>query len=1167
MIAANDGGRADYDAEGWPVWVSLKKWMIIARALGLLSLACVLAAPGRAQESEVTPLAPASSLHRQIDKGQRHVYRLDLDAGQYVRLTVNAAAGDLGLTLYGPARQILTETVCHEATPARLSLLAETATAYRLEVRSVETEAFAGQYEIGVEAARPAAETDRTVVLAERAYAEGERLRAEQREEDYRKAIEKYAEARAYWKSLGRPAEEAVTLKAMGEISLLLGEPKSTIDDYQQALRLSEEAADLRLQGELLGDLGYALTQVGESQQALAHCNRALQLSQASDEARAQGLALINLGEVYYFLGDRPRALAYYQQALAHGQALNDRRGVARACLLIGYIYDESNDAERAADSYDQSLRLWRAVNDYRGQALVFIALGNLHSSQGDNQEALRFYDLATPLLRRLGDPIWQASVLGNTGEMYRLLGELDQALNAYDQAMRLCEAAHYRRGYAQLLNISGEVYFAKGEAQKALANFQQALTIYQETGEHKLEPYVLKNLGDVMAALGKSAEALDYYNRGLAQFRTFGGQRGEASALGGIGHVYENLNDKARAFDYYNQALSINRATVDRFGETKTLYDLARLARGRGNLSEARADIEQSLDLVESLRIKAAGQESRPAYFATVQQQYEFYIDLLMQQRKQQPADGLAALALHASERARARSLLDLLIESRADIRQGVEPALLERERSLQRRLDDKAERQMLVLGGKHTEEQATAAAKEVEVATAEYQQVRAQIRARSPRYAALTQPVPLTLGEIQQRVLDPETVLLEYALGDERSYLWAVTTDSMTGYELPRRAEIDRAARRVLDLLTAPNQKIKGETALARENRLARAEADYAQAAADLSRMVIAPAATILGTRRLLVVADGALQYVPFAALPAPQGPGGRPLIVEHEIISLPSASALAVLRRELDGRKPAEKAVAVIADPVFSADDERLKYARQRLTVPPSSVAPPSTAALQASAPPLTRDFERAIDAAELTRDGMNIARLSFSRREAEAIVEAAPAGQAWKAVDFDASRATALSRDLGHYRVVHFATHGLLNGRHPELSGIILSLVNQEGKPQNGFLRLHEIYNLNLPAELVVLSACQTGLGQEVKGEGLVGLTRGFMYAGAARVMASLWKVDDAATAELMRRMYAKLLKSGMRPAAALRRAQIEMSEQPRWGWPYYWAAFVLQGEWR
>jgi CHAT domain-containing protein len=197
-----------------------------------------------------------------------------------------------------------------------------------------------------------------------------------------------------------------------------------------------------------------------------------------------------------------------------------------------------------------------------------------------------------------------------------------------------------------------------------------------------------------------------------------------------------------------------------------------------------------------------------------------------------------------------------------------------------------------------------------------------------------------------------------------------------------------------------------------------------------------------------------------------------------------------------------------------------------------------------------------------AAELSLD-----RLFFSSREIQFIAAAAPVGQIKKAVGFDASRGLAMSDELSHYRVVHFAAHGLLNDKHPELSGIVLSLLDRQGKEQDGFLTLADVFRMNLTADLVVLSACGTALGREVRGEGLIGLTRGFMYAGAARVVASLWNVDDAATADLMAHFYKRLLKDGQRPAEALRWAQAEMREQKRWRHPYYWAAFVLQGEWR
>jgi CHAT domain-containing protein len=174
---------------------------------------------------------------------------------------------------------------------------------------------------------------------------------------------------------------------------------------------------------------------------------------------------------------------------------------------------------------------------------------------------------------------------------------------------------------------------------------------------------------------------------------------------------------------------------------------------------------------------------------------------------------------------------------------------------------------------------------------------------------------------------------------------------------------------------------------------------------------------------------------------------------------------------------------------------------------------------------------------------------------------------PKGSGLTALDFQASREKATSAELANYRIVHFATHGLLDNEHPELSGLVLSLVDEHGRRKNGFLDLEDIYNLNLPAELVVLSACETGLGKDIRGEGLIGLTRGFMYAGASRVVASLWNVDDVATAELMGRFYKGMEQDGLRPAAALRQAQIQMWKQKDWSAPYYWAAFQMQGEWK
>jgi CHAT domain-containing protein len=465
----------------------------------------------------------------------------------------------------------------------------------------------------------------------------------------------------------------------------------------------------------------------------------------------------------------------------------------------------------------------------------------------------------------------------------------------------------------------------------------------------------------------------------------------------------------------------------------------------------------------------------------------------------------------------------------------------------------------------------------KELQTLTAEYKQVQSQIRSSRPRYAALTQPQPLDLREIQS-LLDADTMLLEYFLGDDHSYLWAVTPTTMRSYKLPKRREINDAARQVYELLIARNLSggaegadgAEGNETQRQENRrIAQADAQFAAAAGKLSRMVLAPVAQQLGKKRLVIVAQGALQYVPFGALPVGSrqsavGSNGRrttsnnrPLIADHEIINLPSASTLAVLRREVEGRKPAAKTLAVFADPVFDLDDERIA----KITI--KAGAPAEKQKKGQSSSEQTRRLKHIT---EQFGSG-HIPRLPFTRQEADQILGLVPETERKAALDFAANRASVTADDLKQYRIIHFATHGLINSQQPELSSIVLSLVDEKGEPQEGFLRLHEIYGLNLPAEVVVLSACETGLGKEIKGEGLVGLTRGFMYAGAPRVVVSLWAVNDRATSELMAKFYQKMLKENLRPAAALRAAQVEMSKDRRWNNPYYWAAFSLQGEWR
>src|SRR6266511_3832437 len=786
-------------------------------------------------------------------------------------------------------------------------------------------------------------------------------------------------------------------------------------------------------------------------------------------------------------------------------------------------------------------------------------------------RKGIEKYQEALELYRRAGDRGGEAETLHNIGLVYSSFGETRKALEKYNEALPIRRAAGDRRGEGATLHNLGMVYRALGETGKALEKLNEAVPIRRAAGDRRGEATTLHSIGEVYRALGETGKALEKFNEALSLRRAVGDRRGEAQTLNSIGAVYRSLGETGKALEIYNEALPLFQLIGERTGEAVALLGIARVEQQRGNLTQARQTSEQAVSMIESLRVDIAGQALRTSFFALRQEFYQFYIDVLMRMHSQNPAAAFDSLALETSERARARSLLELLTESRADLRQGVDGSLLERERSLRQLLQAKAAAQFDLLNRKHTPAQAEAFAKEIDSITTEHEELRAQIRERSPRYAALTQPQPLGLAEIQRQVLDPDTLLLEYSLGDDVSYLFVVSQTSITSHRLPKRAEIEASTRRVRELLTAP-QPQPGDTQAKYRARIKEAGEGYWAQAAELSRMLLGPVASQLGKKRLAIVADGALQYIPFAALPAPSSgnDGGRnsgaepqPLFVEHEIVSLPSASTLATLRRETAGRKPAEKSLAVLADPVFTDDDTRVSRNVGKVGAKEKTRSDDSG--------------ETDIAFQQMTRSGREtgvigaeggFGRLLSTRREAAAILALVPERERKQALDFEASRMTALRPELGEYRIVHFATHGMLNNIHPELSGIVLSLVDKEGHPQDGFLRLQDIYNLKLSAELVVLSACQTGLGKEIKGEGLVGLTRGFMYAGAPRIVASLWKVDDRATSELMKRFYQGMLgPEALRPAGALRQAQLTIWKEKQWREPYYWAAFVLQGEWK
>lgn len=1084
-------------------------------------------------------------IERQLSSDETHTYQIKVNSGQYLRINIEQFGGDISGVVYGSGGVWLREFQCRPRGPTPVSLISNDGGTHRLDLRLFEA-GSTGRYRLKVGSIRTATAEDKSRIAAERVFADGERLRAEWNEQSSHRAIEKYEQALALFRLINEKLEQANTVKAIGDVWRSLNESHRALKYYGAALSISRKANDRQLAGEITNSIGYAFVALGKNRQAMDSGARALGLGQDAGSRYVQAEASDLIGEAYYSFGDLKRALESYQQSLSIWNDLEDRRGAALALLHSGYAYSDLSDTQRALDSYTRALTLWRAVKDRGGEARTLTGMGHLKSKLGEKQEALKLYEEANTLFQRMGERLGAGAVLNGMGYVYDELGEPLRALACYERALQFFRSATYRLGEASSLWRIGRVHYLLTDYGKALDHYHESIRIFRELEYRHSDQYILKDIGMVYDSLGDRQRALDYYSQALALTRARGNRREEAYSLNSIGRAYEALGNKKKGLRYYTVALPLNRATGDRFGESNTLFNIARVQRDLGNLTEARTQVGRAIELAETLRTNVSSLQLRSSYFASARQFYELHCDVLMQMHKQQPSRGLNLEAFSSSEQARARTLLEELQESQADIRQTLDPEILRRERELQQAINQKAEqRAALIAGGKDKEGQSTA--KEIDQLNTAYDELLLRIKTENPRYASLTQPQLLSPKEIQQQVLDNDSVLLEYMLGEERSYVWAITRTEISSAQLPARAEIESAVLLFRKLLTV-NQPVANETFQQYQERVRQADAQLPSAAVALSDLLIAPVQQKLVKKRLLIVPDGALHYVPFQALTVLSSGANQgervPLLVNHEIVYEPSASALALVLNE--ARRPAQKTIAVFANPVFEADDSRVKTRSKEST---------GISEQQGVVRGVFRDLG--------VSDG-RVPALPASREEAEAILSIVPWGTGLKALDFDANRETVSQPELAQYRIVHFATHGFVDYDHPELSGLVLSLVDENGQAQDGHLRLHDIYNLKLSANLVVLSACNTGLGKEIKGEGLIGLTRGFMYAGADGVVASLWKVDDEATAALMTRFYEGMFLKGLTPAAAMREAQLWMWQQKRWHAPYYWAAFTIQG---
>ncbi len=1061
-----------------------------ARWLAQTTLVPLFQAPLGTQEAQ--QLLPGVPLERALSGGEAHTYRLALAAGQFLRLEVEQRGVDVAVMLSDrEGRQVAASNSPH-AGVEWVSLVAETGAELRLEIRAANQAAAAGRYAVRLAELRIATELDRQRVAADQALAAGERLRAQDLTTARRSAVVKYEEALALYRAAGDRRGETFALFNLGATLNLLGERRKLLECYQQALPLAQSLGERLIESHLLQ----------------------------------------NLGALCYSLNQAPQALDYFQQVLPLLRALGERHREAQALFSLGVVYAGLSDRLRSVEVMRQAQTLWQTLGDRAGEARVLSALGSNYEALGEKQKAVEVLEQALPLLRSVGDRETEADTLYNLGLAYGSLNERQRAVEYFTQALTLRKEIGHPFGAAYLQRSLGAIYEGLGELRQALAHCQQALALYEEAKNYRNVGAMLRNLGLLHNKLGEQPQAIAYFKRALPLFRAGADRQTQARLLANLGEALSASGEHEQALTYLNEALPLLQQLSQQFFEVYALYWIAHAERGRGQLPAARARVEEALAKIEHLRRGYYQTELRAVGFTKARDFYELELDLLVRLAATGPEQKLIATALEISEQARARTMLDLLAEARTGIRAGITPELQQREQANQTRLAA-LQSQLIQVRQQARPDPTRSAALQQELKQAEEErtQLENELRRQHPRYAEMLYPAPLQ-AEAIRHLLDEETALLEYALGQESSFLFVVTREGLHYRRLPPAAELNRLVQEVRQTLEQPG---RGEFV------------NFTRAASRLYELLVAPVATVLtGKSRLLIAPDGALYYLPFECLPAKiAGQSAADYLLKRWTISyVPSASVLSSLRQN---KRPA---VDKMPEPGAAAPKQFVAFA--------DPVYPAGGAAGEAGKPPVPARrslFEQEerwelVRLAESQREVTEIARLYRPEQTALYL------GPAAREENIKGNPALATARRL------HFATHGLISASHPQHSALVLTL--DDDPREDGLLQMWEIFNLKLQAELVVLSACRTGLGQEVTGEGILGLARAFMYAGAPSVVVSLWNVADRSTAELMVKFHQRLDRTADK-AEALRQAKLELLRNPRYASPYYWAPFVLIGE--
>ena len=906
----------------------------------------------------------------------------------------------------------------------------------------------------------------------------------------YEAALELMGQALAIREAEGGFVEQAESLLWIGRIHRVSGDPAAALPPLESAMELRREHAPLTAHPTLL-EIGRAQWALGERDAGLATIAEALDLAVSLGSPLRITFLRIELGGLLDRAGRTREAIEMLRLAVESAEEYGYWEHEARAYSKLGTALIYAGELVSARQALERAVE--RASGHERGRQTVATALndlGKIDAAHGDFAQALLRHRRALEMQREVGDARYELSTLNLLGITYYWMGRHDLAERyLVDLLGRSREGGNKSKEQLALTNLGNLLIENDGRRDEAVTHLQAALEIAVERGNEYDLAYARLNNAFGLWRTGKHEESEKLLGEALTGFRDQEDHHGEAMALSVSAELSLEKNETDDALATYAEAAGIAGKRGFQGLVREAHEGRARVFERLGRKSEALDEYLAALDIIESQRARLSTGDLKMAFVADKAAIYERALAL---QLAIESGKGGAPDSLLLAERARARSLLDQLAESRSALRDSLPAKLVARETAAVDELGFLAQK----LAWETDEEEARRLQSEMGKAEEALRTVELEIQRAAPRYSELAYPAPIGLGELQSGVLRDGETVLRYFIGEKESGLWIVDPNDARFHRL---ASPDEIAGLVGDYLEAA-----GRASVVLGNRIpgAAESAELADALL-LSR--------VPKGRRLLIVPDGPLHHLPFDSLSR----GGRFLIEDHEIVVVPSASALKLMR---------EQPVRVAAGGFLGVG------------------APEHAGAAEGILP-------------ALPYAGVALDRIAAMFPEEERVVLKGKA----------LTKAALAEQPTDRFRYVHFATHGRLDPRNPRYLGLQLGAGSRGKEPE--FLYPEDVFRMRLAADMVVLSACSSGLGELLEGEGIVGMTRGFLYAGARSVLVTLWDVNDKSTGEFMEAFYKKI-SDGTPAAEALRSVKLEFladEDQPARRQPYRWAPFVLMGD--